>query len=105
MKNFVIISETNTNYVQALKGRWFKEWGTDYSMNVFRDIGVIVSDVMTEAKTFSVTLPACYDFYAQILGASGVRTYKVTDGKISVALSAGEMLTGTFRCSQRSEAK
>lgn len=97
MKNIVNISETNPNYTQALKGRWLKEWGADYSLNVFRDIGVIISDIMTEAKTFAVTLPSCYDFYAQIVGPAGVRTYKVTDGKISVDLSAGEMLLGTFR--------
>ena len=97
MMNIVNISETNPNYTQALKGRWLKEWGADYALNVFRDIGVIASDVMTNDKTFDVTLPACYDFYAQITGASGVRTYKVIGGKMSVNLYAGEMITGMFR--------
>lgn len=81
--------------LEALKGKFGRDWDEDYRITVVKSHAWLVSKVMTESKSIEIELPEHWPFFLQILSQSGVRNILVEDN-INVNLVAGDQLAAQF---------
>lgn len=94
--NLVRILDFNSeSSLEALKGKFGREWEEDFRLSIMKSHAFLSSKVMTESKTIEIELPEHWPFYLQVLSPSNTRNILITEG-IQINLVAGDQLAAQF---------
>lgn len=90
-----ILDFSSETSLEALKGKFGREWAEDYRITIVKSHAFLVSKIVEASTSFNIELPEHWPFYLQIISSSGIRNIRITDG-ININLSVGEQMTAQF---------